>query len=259
MNELLEIISKLDEEQQEQVLQMVKDFLANKPFALPDEEAEEREGEPMPSPYYDVNQLSYSAEDIRAIVGKFPKKKKWTFADLQNTYIFPAECGVKIELINYKIYIMDPSTTHQQLLTNLSTFLNMHVLTHKSGRLMVAPVAIKMDEGNVMKPDILYIALRQIQDKTVEITENDGVTGAPELVVEVISPANYKKLRNAKKKRYALAGVTEYWELKPKKKSITVEILENGEYKLFSEAKKTGTIQSSVLQGFSIDIEKIFV
>lgn len=258
MNELLEIISRLDEEQQEKVLQMVKDFLAHTPF-VPTEEVEDKEGEPMPSPYYDVNQLSYSAEDIRSIVGKFPKNKKWTFADLQNTYIFPAECGVKIELINYKIYIMDPSTTHQQLLTNLSTFLNMHVLTHKSGRLMVAPVAIKMDEGNVMKPDILYIALCQIQDKTVEITENDGITGAPELVVEVISPANYKKLRHAKKKRYAEAGVTEYWELKPKKKSITVEVLENGEYKLFSEAKKTGSIQSHVLQGFSLDIERIFV
>ncbi|TAE13792.1 MAG: Uma2 family endonuclease [Bacteroidetes bacterium] len=255
MNELLEIISQLDEEQQERLLQMAKDILANKPFALPEEEEEEREGEPVSSPYYDVHQLSYSAEDIRAIVGKFPKKKKWTFADLQNTYIFPAECGVKIELINYKIYIMDPSYSHQKILTLLSAHLTMHVSLNNLGEVTNAPVAIKIDEGNVMKPDILYIALRQIQDKTVEITENNGVTGAPELVVEVISPANYKKLRHAKKKRYAEAGVTEYWELKPKKKSITVEVLENGEYKLFSEAKKTGTIQSS----FSVDIEKIFV
>ena len=67
---------------------------------------------------------------------------------------------------------MDPSTTHQQLLTDLATFLNMYVLTQKLGRLMVAPVAIKIDEGNVMKPDILYISMRQIQNKAVEITEN---------------------------------------------------------------------------------------
>jgi len=259
MNELLEIISRLDEEQQDRLLQMAKDILANNPFIKPDEDEEEKEGEPVPSPYYDVNQLSYSAEDIRGIVGKFPKNKHWTFADLQNTYLFPAECGLKIELLNYKIYIMDPSTTHQQLLTDLATFLNMYVLTQKLGRLMVAPVAIKIDEGNVMKPGILYISMRQIQNKAVEITENNGVMGAPELVVEVISPANYKKLRNAKKKRYAEAGIIEYWELKPKKKSITVEILENGAYKLFSEAKKTGIIQSSVLEGFSVDIEKIFV
>jgi Uma2 family endonuclease len=255
MTELLEIISQLDQVQQEHLLEFAKKILAHEVDIF--EEDELQNGEQTSSPYYDVNQLSYTAEDIKAIVRQFPPHKKWTFEDLQNTYLFPAEHFVKIELIDFKIYIMDPNTTHQQLLTNLVTFINMYVLKHKSGRTMVAPVAVKIDEGTVLKPDILYIAIQQIEDKSVEINEN-GIVGSPSLVVEVLSPSNYKKLRNTKKQKYAQAGVKEYWELRPKKKSITVERLEDGEYQLFSEAKKTGIIQSSVLEGFSLDIKDIF-
>ena len=236
MNELLEVISQLDQEQQERLLQMAKDILANKPFAMPETEADEQVGEPMPSPYYDVNQLSYSAEDIRAIVGKFPKNKHWTFTDLQNTYLFPDECGVKIELLNGKMYISEPTTSQQFALTNIATYLTMHIHTEKLG-VPILNFAVKMNELNVLKPDFLYISHTSTNKKIAKI-QTYCLEGAPELVVEVISPANYKKLRNAKKKRYAEAGVTEYWELKPKKKSITVEVLDNGEYKLFSEAKK---------------------
>lgn len=257
MNELLEIITQLNEPQQEYLLQVAKEILENGAKKAEIEEDELQDAEPMATPYY-KNQLNYEADDIRAIVRQFPRTKKWTFEDLQNTYLFPEEHLIKIELIDFKIYIMDPNTTHQQLLTNLATFINMFVLTNKNGRTMVAPVAIKLDEGTVLKPDILFISIQQITDKTIEITEN-SIIGAPALVVEVLSPSNYKKLRELKKQKYAEAGVQEYWELRPKKKSITIEILEDGVYKIFSQASKAGNIQSSVLEGFSLNVEDIFV
>jgi hypothetical protein len=65
-----------------------------------------RQSVPSPKPYYDVNKLDYSIEDIKAIIAQFPKNKKWTWADLQNPLYFPELVKFKVELLNYKIYIM---------------------------------------------------------------------------------------------------------------------------------------------------------
>ncbi len=58
---------------------------------------------------------------------------------------------------------------------------------------------------------------------------------------------------------YENQGVTEYWQIYPKKKKITVEVLnENQQYEVFSEASKKGTIRSQVLAGFEIDLATVF-
>ncbi len=221
-------------------------------------EDEENPTEAMQPIYYDAKQENYNADDLRAIIAQFPKKRKWVFADLLNEYIFPKEHFVKIEIINFKIYVMpDPSTSHQELLTLLSAHITLFVSKRKLGKTLIAPVAVKLDEGNVVKPDLLYISIARLQENP-NLIEAQSVNAAPDLVVEVISPANCKKIREAKKLRYAQNGVLEYWEVKPKKKSITVEVLQQGEYVLFSEAKKTGTIHSKVLEGFSLELEQLF-
>jgi Uma2 family endonuclease len=149
----------------------------------------------------------------------------------------------------------NPSITYQKILTNLVTEIGYFVRKNKLGEVYVAPVSVDLDENNHPEPDIIFIAISRINDLVID---EKAIKGAPDLVVEVISKANYKKLREAKKATYAEFGVTEYWEVRPKKQTITVEILENGAYKLFSQAKKTGNIQSSVITGLELAIESIF-
>jgi Uma2 family endonuclease len=255
MNELLEVISQMDEEQQAKLLQVAKDILSQKNGKVL-EETEEREDEPQTSTYYDVHQSIFTEEDIQAIVAQFPKTKKWTFDDLQNESIFPPETHVKIELHDYKIYIMGlPTTTHQKILTKISAFLTIHTL--KLGEVYVSPVHVKFGDGTVYSPDALYISFEMIAQNPLMITEK-SINGAPELVIEVISKSNYKKLREKKKQGYAQNGVLEYWEIRPKKRSVSIETLQNGEYVLLSEATKTGTVKSAVLPDFTLDIETIF-
>jgi Uma2 family endonuclease len=90
--------------------------------------------------------------------------------------------------------------------------------------------------------------------------KEDCIETAPELVIEVLSRANYKKLREAKKQLYADFGVQEYWEINTTKRKIKIETLDDTtkEYTTFSEARKKGTIKSKVLEGLEIDIENIF-
>ncbi len=106
----------------------------------------------------------------------------------------------------------------------------------------------------MFQPDIIFIAVSRYY-----IIENKKVKGTPNLVVEIWSPSNIKKEREMKHKTYQNQGVTEYWQIFPKKQEIRIEVLnEEGKYKLFSEATKIGKVKSKVLNGFEIEIETLF-
>jgi Uma2 family endonuclease len=251
-------IATLSLEEKKQVRALLEYFRRvhlPKPIDRQQEEDFENENyNPSTPPYYAIKN-SYSQADILEIVAKFPHSKKWTFADLQNSDFFPSDIRVKIELLDYKIFVhMDPKIIHQEILTNVSSELNLFVRKYKLGKTFVAPTSIKMNNGNVLKPDILYIS----ESKYGSIKEN-YIDIAPELVIEILSRSNYKKLRNLKKQKYADFGVQEYWEINPTKKQISIEIIDEQTRKfiLYSEAKKTGKIESKVLKGFVLDVEDI--
>lgn len=265
-SQLIEKIKLLNQNQQEQLISLVDTFLEEK------NEYEEKISRLVIEKVKKENggklykeQLSYSVEDIKEIVNLFPTNKKWTAEDLDDETIFPLDLFVKIELFNYKLFIMSrPTPTHQEILGNVFMYLNLFVKQHKLGKTFVAPVGVHIKEGYSLEPDIVLVLNHNVE----KITEK-GIYEAPDLVIEVISPSNYKKLREAKKQEYADFGVREYWEIYPKKKKINVEILtqiedvENNEstkpnYQLFSTAAKTGKIKSKVLEGFELDIENIF-
>ncbi|TAE17956.1 MAG: Uma2 family endonuclease [Bacteroidetes bacterium] len=245
--QLTDKIASLSKKQQKEVLKYVNSLL---------KKAKEN-ASPL-QPYYNPNQVEYTVEDIKNIIAKFPKNKKWTWHDLQNPLYFPELVKFKVELLKYKIYIMRPSAIHQKILTRLSAFMEVYAFTNDLGDIYVAPVGVHIEEGTTLEPDILFVAVQR-----KHIITKDGTKEAPDFVVEVISRANYKKLREQKKTQYAQFGVQEYWEIHPKKQKITIETLTQDAdgkptYEIFSEAKKVGKIQSTVLQGFELDIEKIF-
>jgi Uma2 family endonuclease len=245
--QLTDKIKLLTKKQQKEVLKYVNSLLKKV----------KKDDKPS-QPYYDVNKLDYTEQDIKDIIAKFPKNKKWTWTDLQNPLYFPKIVKFKVELLNYRIYIMRPKAIHQEILTQLTIYLGMYVVPNRLGKLYVAPLGVHIEEGTTLEPDILFVSVER-----KDIVTPDGLNEPPELVIEVISKANYKKLREQKKEQYARFGVQEYWEIHPKKQRITIETLTqdaegNPTYTLFSEANKTGKIQSQVIRGFEIDIETIF-
>lgn len=209
--------------------------------------------------YYEVKD-AYTSEDLEAIITQFPIDKKWTFSDLQDETIFPPDLKVKKQLIDNKLYIMaNPTTLHQKIVNKTSMYVTLFVEENKLGDVYIAPTAVKIDENNTLEPDIIFISLKRLEGITMKAIES-----VPELVVEVISPSNYKKLREEKKAKYAQFGIEEYWEIYPKKQLVRVETLVEiegtleKEYQLFSEVAVTGKIESKVLAGFELEVEKIF-
>lgn len=196
---------------------------------------------------------SYTVEDIEAIIAQFPKDKKWTFSDYQK--YLPENVLIPVEIINNQIYVMAaPNYNHQRISNRLSSRMTFYVEDNHLGEILVSLIDVKLNENNSVQPDILFIAVTRY-----EIISKNYIEGAPDMVVEIWSPGNSQKERENKHQLYESKGITEYWQIEPKQKEVWVETLEeNGKYEIFSQAKETGTVQSKVLEGFEMDLQKLF-
>lgn len=203
--------------------------------------------------YYDPEKLAYTVEDIQAIANHFPEDHIWTYKDIED--YFPEDLYIKVEIIHNRLYIMaSPNVKHHEISNELSFQITAFVKQLKLGKVLVAPMDVKLDENNIVQPDILFIAVSNYGILGEKIVE-----GSPDLCVEIWSPSNIKKDCEMKQKLYESKNVKEYWQIRPKDQEVRIEVLnENQEYELFSEAKEKGMVQSKILEGFELDIESIF-
>jgi Uma2 family endonuclease len=218
-----------------------------------DDDFEEEMNEAEKPLYYDPNKLAYTVEDIEAIAQHFPKNYRWTYQDLQK--YFPQDLKISVQIIQNQLFIMgSPNRNHQDISHELAFQMTIFIKANKLGKIYTAPMDVKFDEDNVVQPDIIFIAVSRY-----EVLGEQIIEGAPSLVVEVWSPGNKMKECEWKHQLYENQGVTEYWQIYPKKKKITVEALnEENKYEIVSQASKKGTIRSQVLAGFEIELATLF-
>ena len=142
------------------------------------------------------------------------KNDTYTIDDI---YALPE--GKRAEIIDGQIYDMaPPSYQHQRLVMELSATLRNYIKS-KGGSCEVVPapfaVFIKEDDSNYVEPDISVIC-----DK--KKLSNRGCEGAPDFVIEVVSPSSRKMDYNRKNALYSDAGVREYWIVDPERERTTV-------------------------------------
>ncbi len=173
----------------------------------------------------------------------------------------------RIELIRGKIFKMSPapSTFHQRISVNLETAIS-NFLNGKKCRMLHAPVDVRLkgkpfrkkklrdDEiTTVVQPDIIVVC---DEEKLKDIRSVDG---APEFIIEILSPGNTRTETKYKLDLYEENGVEEYWVVYPEFKQIHVFLLndkeEYGKPIIFEANEK---ITSVVLKGLSIPMNDIF-
>jgi Uma2 family endonuclease len=116
-----------------------------------------------------------------------------------------------------------------------------------------SPIDVKLDDGNVYQPDLVYIS----KDRAGELAR-DRIEGAPDMVVEILSPSNaYYDLRQ-KKDVYERYGVQEYIIVDPIATEVELYSLKEGVFQLQQKARGNGAINSLVLPGFTIQLSDIF-
>jgi len=178
------------------------------------------------------------------------KKKKYTVED----YMLLEE-GAPFQLINYDL-IMSPSPipVHQVISARiLHAMYNFLDTKSDDGFLVCAPMDVKFDDGNVLQPDILYISGERKADLI-----KDRIEGAPDLVIEILSPTNaYYDLRQ-KKDIYEKYGVKEYIIIDPVAQNADLYALKDGVYYLHQKAQKDEQLNSVIIPGLILDLNIIF-
>jgi Uma2 family endonuclease len=151
-----------------------------------------------------------------------------TAEKIEKRYTYAEYCtwddNQRWELIDGVPYNMTPapSTKHQSILGNLSLVISTH-LKGKTCKPFVAPTDVVFDEYNVVQPDLLVVCDRS------KITEAN-IQGAPDMVVEILSPSTSRKDRREKKTLYERFGVQEYIVIDPANEVVERLVHADGRY-----------------------------
>lgn len=160
-----------------------------------------------------------------------------------------------IQLINGEVIVgMPPILKHQSIVGEIF-FLLMTIARKLGGKAYTSPVEVYLDEDNVFEPDVVFVA-----PDNLAITQQDPkrMVGAPNLVVEVLSPSTAKYDRQEKYQAYERHGVDEYWIVDPLHETIEVwNIGDDATYKRQGAFAGDDVFASTVL-GESINVKDIF-
>ncbi|MBR6402575.1 MAG: Uma2 family endonuclease [Eubacterium sp.] len=134
--------------------------------------------------------------------------------------------GTRIELIDGRFYNMAaPTLLHQEITGYVfNSFFN-HIMSNKGPcKTFISPVDVQLDKDDktVVQPDVIIVCNKD------KLKNNKLVYGAPDLVVEVLSPSNFMMDLIVKKRKYKAAGVQEYWVIVPEdRKTIVHKFIDN--------------------------------
>jgi Uma2 family endonuclease len=178
------------------------------------------------------------------------KDKRYTYAD----YLTWGD-DVRYELIDGEPFLMfAPSTEHQKISSELHGQL-WTFLKGKPCKPFSAPIDVRLNhkkgDDMVMKPDILVVCDKSKIDKK-------SINGAPDFIIEILSPANPKHDLIIKLGKYMQAGVREYWVIDPERKMVFVNILKDGLYSAGAYDGNVTAVPVSVLEGCSINLKDVF-
>ena len=167
----------------------------------------------------------------------------------------------RLELFRGKIFKLSaPNTRHQQISLTIGSTLHTF-LKNKKCQAFIAPFDVRLPVKNKKKDDEVITVVQPdicvICDETK--IDSRGCCGAPDLVVEILSPGNSKKEIRLKHELYEEAGVKEYWIVNPEEENIVVFILnEEGELSGLKMYASGDTIQSIAVPGLNINLSEIF-
>lgn len=182
---------------------------------------------------------------------KFPQPKLLTYEDYAR--LTPPDSG-NYELRNGKIEFMaSPTPVHQWLSIQLSVTLGNFIIQNKLGKLFAAPMDTEFTEHDTFQPDLLFVSQERLS-----IIGEKKIEGAPDLVVEILSPSNDAKEMSYKRHVYEASGVREYWFINVEKQTLAQYERVEEELRWQRDLTPADTLRSVFLAGFELKLSLIF-
>lgn len=174
-------------------------------------------------------------------------EETWTYADYLTW-----DDGQRWEIINGVAYAMTPAPLifHQNIARKMISRLDRH-FTGKNCTPFIAPVDVVLDESNVVQPDLFVVCDRN------KITAAN-ITGAPDLIIEILSPSSLMRDRREKLALYGRFGVQEYLIVHPVDELVEQYLLRDGRYvapEIFSWAE---TITMDIFPELTLNLWEVF-
>ena len=174
---------------------------------------------------------------------------KFTYADYRNT---PED--ERYELIDGELIMASaPRIIHQRTERKLVTLLDTFVEQNGLGEIFYAPTDVVLSDTDVVQPDILFVS-----NERAHIITEDNIRGAPNLVIEILSPSTAARDRTLKRALYAKHGVQEYWQVDTDARTIAVLTLADNGFELAAVYGEGQTLVSPLLPGFALDLDLVF-
>ena len=178
---------------------------------------------------------------------------------VKNKVLFTYEDLKHWEPDNYRHEIVEgehfmspsPNIYHQKIVRRLTIFLSQYVETKKLGEIFIAPVDVVFSNYDVCVPDLVFIS-----NENLSIITEENIQGAPDLVIEVLSPNSQKRDKEIKYKRYAYFGVKEYWIVDPERKTIEIHDLVNNQLTAVVPANQS--LNSPLFPDLNLDLASVF-
>lgn len=149
--------------------------------------------------------------------------------------------GTLAEVINNTIYMSPaPNFYHQDICLDVAVEIRNFLAKAKSGKCVVAPADVYLDDKNIIQPDIVFIS-----NSNLGIIQDAKIKGVPDLIIEILSTNRKYDLKD-KKKLYESFGVPEYFIVDPATKE-TITYYHDGE-KYVQQGSKPGKIKSKLLK-----------
>ena len=152
---------------------------------------------------------------------------------------------------NEAIFHMPPNINHQGITLFFSALLKLFVDHFKLGQVFASPVEVKLPSGQAREPDLLFVSNEHLDRITPQ-----RIDGAPDLIIEIVSPESVGRDFETKFDEYQDAGVLEYWLIDPRprrKQALFYQLSQEGLFKLANLDE--GVYRSNVLPNFWLRTE----
>jgi Uma2 family endonuclease len=164
------------------------------------------------------------------------------------------ETGPRYQLIEGDLYMAPaPNRFHQDISRNFGVQMATYLVAHPIGVLYGAPFDVYLTETDVFQPDLLIVL-----NENRGILTDAGAEGAPDLVVEILSPKTRQLDLVQKKRVYARLGVKELWFIDPEPEEVTIYRFDQDPADSVEQFSGQGEVSSPLLPGFKMALAEVF-